>query len=132
MGELLTFENLRGEDDPRIAGGAGVAGGEDFLEKINSIITGINTLFTNYERLRQNVGTQHREKEPGSQGDNPGPGLDSQAILKAVDQKMLEVITKLFANQVFNIPINQLVADYGDKTVVEAMEGFTNTKERTG
>jgi len=119
----LTLENLRGEGDP--SAGPGAAGGEDFMGKLNSIITGINTLFENYDRMRKNVNAL-----PKGQGNSKGmdnealPGLDSQAILKAVDQQLLQFITKMFSNQVFTMPLNSLISEFGDLSIVQAMEKF--------
>lgn len=125
MGGPLTLNQLRGipDEDESIAT---PGGDDDFLGKINNIITGINTLFVNYQQLRGNISAQSQGEHAADQDGKPliGAPLDQAAILKAVDGKMLEVITKMFANQVFNMPINQLIGEYGDKTVVEAMEGF--------
>jgi len=121
----LTLENLRGDEDPRIAGDAGVAGGEDFMGKLNSIITGINTLFENYDRMRKNVNALPKGQGNGKVMDNEAlPGVDSQAILKAVDQQLLQFITKMFSNQVFTMPLNELISEFGDLSIVQAMEKF--------
>jgi len=123
----LTLENLRGEGDP--SAGPGAAGGEDFMGKLNSVITGINMLFENYERMRKNVNAL-----PGGNNkvmDNKTlPGVDSQAILKAVDQQLLQFITKMFSNQVFTMPLNSLISEFGDLSIVQAMEKFAKEGPR--
>lgn len=124
MGNPLTFNQLQGIPDEGAITGS--SGDDDFLGKINNIITGINTLFVNYQQLRGNISAQSPGNPRGTQDGKPSTGMAllPDQVLKIVDQRLWQLVTKTFSNQVFNMPINQLIKEYGDQTIVQAMEGF--------
>lgn len=120
MGTDLTLDQLKGivpGEGERIAA---AAGGDDILGKVNSIITGINAIFENVQRFQGNIKAQ----SPGGPGadQGKGPPADQGDILKVVDQRLLHLVAQTFANKALNIPIKALISDYGDLTIVEAME----------
>jgi len=121
--EPLSLEQLKGNAGP----GEGIAGGDDFLAKINSIITGINTLFQNYQRLKGNVNAQSQVAPKGGNADI-APGQEN--VLKIVDQRLLHLVAQTFSNKALNIPLNELIHDYGDLSVVQAMEKAAKRGEK--
>lgn len=123
MGTDLTLAQLQGGQVSEVD----ETGGGDFLTKLNNIITGINVLFANYERLRGNVNAQRGGPDhPGVE--DPGPNkssiINEKDVLKVVDQRLFQLVTTTFQNKFFNIKLSDLINDYGDQTVTQLMESF--------
>jgi hypothetical protein len=123
MGTDLTFKQLQ----DGLVGEVDETGGGDFLTKINNIITGINALFANYERLRGNVNTRgggpdHPRVEDS--GPNRSSMINEKDVLKVVDQRLFQLVTTTFQNKFFNVKLSDLINDYGDQTVTQLMESF--------
>jgi len=136
MGLDLTLEQLK--EGKAVAGAVeelAETGGDDFLGRINNIISGINTLFENYERLKGKINT--RPRVLGKEGqDNTGtrdlasePLINEDDVKKIVDQRLFQLITTTFGNKFFNIKLSDLAINYSDKTITELMEGFAKEKQ---
>lgn len=121
----ITFEELKGDTPGEGESGPGT-GGDDFLGKINNIVTGVNRLFDSYiqlqERLKGQPGTalgKVAAPAPADQGD----------VGKVVDQRLLSLVTQTFSNKALNIPLKVLISDHGDLSMVEAMEKMAKEGE---
>ena len=113
----FTFEDLQGNTPGEGKQIATSSGGEDFLGKINSIVTGVNRLFDSYIQLQERL-----KGQPGTAIGKVAPPADQGDVVKLVDQRLLSLVTQTFANKALNIPIKELISDYGELTMVEAME----------
>lgn len=114
----LSLDDLQ---EKPVQGESIIDGGGDFLAKLNSIITGINLLFENYQRVKTNISGQ-----PGADQDQGKLIAGAPAVqgdtLKIVDQRLLYLVTQTFANKALNMPLNRLIVEYGEMSIVQAME----------
>lgn len=123
----LTFKQLQEGQSDEGTEVVEIAGGGDFLTRINNIISGINILFDNYERLRGKVNTQRSGPDhPGVEDReaNSASTINKNDVLKIVDQRLFQLVTTTFQNKFFNVKLSDLINDYGDQTVTQLMESF--------
>ena len=129
MGTDLTFKQLQDGQVNEV--GEFDAGGGDFLTKLTNIITGINMLFANYERLRGNINTRSGGPDhPGVEDSvsNSSLMINEKDVLKVVDQQLFQLVTATFQNKFFNIKLSDLAENYGDQTITQLMESFAKEK----
>ena len=129
MGTDLTFKQLQDGQVNEV--GELDTGGDDFLTKFNNVITGINALLINYERLRGNINIRSGGPDhPGVEDpvSNRLSMINEKDVLKVVDQRLFQLVTTTFQNKFFNVKLSDLAENYGDQTITQLMESFAKEK----